>query len=70
MVMPVFPRTRRYEGRIVQRLIQADGGKGDYKEVAPPMLGIWNTLLAGEAQATWVFMGCVDARPPRDSVMA
>ena len=53
----------------MQRLIQADGGKGDYKEVAPPMLGIWNTLLAGEAQATWVFMGCVDARPPRDSVL-
>lgn len=35
----------RFEGRIVQKLIQADGGKGDYTESTPPMLGIWNTLL-------------------------
>jgi len=47
----------RFEGRIVQRLIQADGGKGDFVEATPPMLGIWNTLLNGSADATWVFMG-------------
>jgi len=35
----------RYEGRIVQRMIQNDGGKGDYEEQTPPMLGIWDTLL-------------------------
>lgn len=35
----------RYEGRIVQRMIQNDGGKGDYDEQTPPMLGIWDTLL-------------------------
>ena len=23
-----------------------DGGKGDYTEVTPPMLGIWDTVLA------------------------
>ena len=38
----------RFEGRIVQRMIQNDGGTGDYIEDTPPMLGIWNTLL-GEA---------------------
>ncbi len=43
----------RYEGRIVQQLIRNDGGKGDYVETTPPMLGIWNTLLKGEADATW-----------------
>jgi hypothetical protein len=35
----------RYEGRIVQQLIRNDGGKGEYTESTPPMLGIWNTLL-------------------------
>ena len=45
----------RFEGRIVQKMIQADGGKGDFAEATPPMLGIWNTLLAGNADATWVF---------------
>ena len=35
----------RYEGRIVQQMIRNDGGKGDYTESTPPMLGIWNTLL-------------------------
>lgn len=44
----------RFEGRIVQRLIQADGGKGEYVESTPEKLGIWNTLVAGEADATWV----------------
>jgi ABC-type nitrate/sulfonate/bicarbonate transport system substrate-binding protein len=47
----------RYEGRIVQELIKAGGGSGVYTETVPPMLGIWNTLLAGKADATWVFMG-------------
>ena len=36
----------RYEGRIVQQMIRSDGGKGDYTEVTPPMLGIWETVLA------------------------
>ncbi|KAK9809928.1 hypothetical protein WJX72_001872 [[Myrmecia] bisecta] len=45
----------RYEGRIVQQLIKNDGGKGDYQEVTPAKLGIWNTLLAGKADATWIF---------------
>ena len=47
----------RYEGRIVQQLIKAAGGTGEYTESVPDMLGIWNTLLAGKADATWVFMG-------------
>jgi len=46
----------RFEGRIVQRMIQHAGGAGDYVEDTPPMLGIWNTLLEGDADATWVFM--------------
>ncbi len=45
----------RFEGRIVQQMIRNDGGKGDYIELVPPMLGIWNTLLTGDADATWIF---------------
>uniref|UniRef100_A0A7S0S6H2 Thiamine pyrimidine synthase n=1 Tax=Chlamydomonas leiostraca TaxID=1034604 RepID=A0A7S0S6H2_9CHLO len=47
----------RYEGRIVQQLIKNDGGRGEYTEVTPPMLGIWNTILKGDMDATWVFLG-------------
>jgi hypothetical protein len=44
----------RYESRIVQAMIRADGGSGDYQELVPPMLGIWNTLLNRSSDATWV----------------
>ena len=38
----------RFEGRIVKRLIEADGGSGEFTETVLPMLGIWNTLLEGK----------------------
>eukprot|EP00983_Pelagomonas_calceolata_P095841 1158060-Pelagomonas_calceolata.AAC.12 len=38
-------------------MIKHDGGKGDYQELALPMLGIWNSLVKKEAEATWVFLG-------------
>ena len=47
----------RYEGRIVQKLLQADGGTGDYEEVPHPFLQVWDLLKEGKADATWVFMG-------------
>lgn len=34
----------RYEGRIVQKMIQNDGGKGEYTESVPPMLSLWEAL--------------------------
>ncbi len=46
----------RFEGTIVRRMIQNDGGAGTFEEIFPPKLGIWETLLQGEADATWVFM--------------
>ncbi|XP_024545265.1 uncharacterized protein LOC112351502 [Selaginella moellendorffii] len=45
----------RFEGRIVQKLIQADGGAGNFEEATPDKLGIWNTLLQNKADATWIF---------------
>mmetsp|Transcript_22254 Transcript_22254/g.58094 ORF Transcript_22254/g.58094 Transcript_22254/m.58094 type:complete len:364 (+) Transcript_22254:755-1846(+) len=47
----------RYEGRIVQKLVQADGGGGEYVEVPHPFLQVWDLLKDGDADATWVFMG-------------
>jgi ABC-type nitrate/sulfonate/bicarbonate transport system substrate-binding protein len=47
----------RFEGRIVQQMIQQDGGKGDFEEIVPEKLGIWNTLLEKVADATWIFSG-------------
>ena len=45
----------RYEDHIVKKMIMNDGGNGDMKIVYPEKLGIWNTLLEGKADATWIF---------------
>jgi ABC-type nitrate/sulfonate/bicarbonate transport system substrate-binding protein len=45
----------RYEDAIVKQLIINDGGTGDLTLTYPEKLGIWNTLLTGEADATWIF---------------
>ncbi|MEM1220713.1 MAG: ABC transporter substrate-binding protein [Bacteroidota bacterium] len=46
----------RYEDGIVREMIKNDGGQGDLKVVYPDKLGIWNTLLEGVADATWIFV--------------
>ena len=53
----------RFEDHILRQLVKNDGGEGDIEITTPPKLGIWNTLLDGEADATWVFM-------PWEGVMA
>ncbi|MEO0066229.1 MAG: hypothetical protein RI983_1555 [Bacteroidota bacterium] len=45
----------RYEDHIVNEMIKNDGGKGDLNIIYPEKLGIWNTLLSGKADATWIF---------------
>jgi NitT/TauT family transport system substrate-binding protein len=45
----------RFEDAIVRAVVRADGGRGDVAIDYPPKLGIWNTLLNGEASATWIF---------------
>lgn len=45
----------RYEDHIVRELIKNDGGKGDIKIIYPEKLKIWNILLEGLADATWIF---------------
>ena len=45
----------RFEDHIVGQMIQNDGGDGEFETITPPKLGIPNTLLDGDADATWVF---------------
>lgn len=58
----------RYEGRIVQAMVKSAGGTGEFVEWAPPMLGLWNTVLSGEAHATWVFLGWEGVEAERKGV--
>jgi ABC-type nitrate/sulfonate/bicarbonate transport system substrate-binding protein len=45
----------RYEDHIVKEMIKNDGGEGDLDIIYPEKLGIWNTLLSGKADSTWIF---------------
>ena len=45
----------RYEDHIVKEMVKNDGGMGDLQITYPDKLGIWNTLLKGNAAATWIF---------------
>ena len=45
----------RYEDHIVKEMIKNDGGIGNMEIIYPDKLGIWNTLLEGIADATWIF---------------
>lgn len=45
----------RYEDKIVQEILKNDGSTEEVKCIYPDKLGIWNTLLTEEADATWIF---------------
>lgn len=45
----------RYEDHIVRQMVKNDDGRGNFKIINPNKLGIWNTLLEGQADATWIF---------------
>ncbi|HEX8429219.1 ABC transporter substrate-binding protein [Hymenobacter sp.] len=46
----------RYEDDIVRKMTVNDGGQGNIAIVYPDKLGIWDTLLAKKADATWIFI--------------
>jgi NitT/TauT family transport system substrate-binding protein len=58
----------RFEDDIVHQLIRNDGGEGNVEITTPPKLGIPNTLLEGEADATWVFMPWEGLQAERDGI--
>lgn len=45
----------RYEDHIVREMVKNDGGSGNIQIIYPEKLGIWNTVLEGKADATWIF---------------
>ncbi|MCS7076460.1 MAG: ABC transporter substrate-binding protein [Bacteroidia bacterium] len=45
----------KYEDHIVKQMVINDGGKGELNIIYPDKLGIWNTVVSGQAQATWIF---------------
>ena len=45
----------RYEDHIVKQMIISDGGVADLSLAYPKKLGIWDTLLSGKYDATWIF---------------
>lgn len=45
----------RYEDAIVKQMIINDGGDGLLKVVYPEKLGIWDTIIDGSIDATWIF---------------
>ncbi len=58
----------RFEDAIVRAMVQADGGAGDVEISYPPKLGIWDTLLDGSADATWIFDPWEGVEAERDGV--
>ncbi len=58
----------RFEDHIVEQLIRNDGGDGDLEITTPAKLGIWDTLLDGKADATWVFMPWEGLEAERDGI--
>ena len=48
----------RYEDAIVQAMIDKDAGgtsPGKLNVTTPPKLGIWNTVVNGDTDSTWIF---------------
>lgn len=45
----------RYEDGIVKELIRNAGGKGNIEIYYPDKLGIWDTILNGTYDSTWIF---------------
>lgn len=45
----------RYEDAIVKQMIINDGGDGSLQIVYPEKLGIWETIVNGSIDATWIF---------------
>ena len=58
----------RYEDEIVRQMIKNDGGNGRFKITYPEKLGIWETILNGTADATWIFANWEGIRAQEEGV--
>jgi ABC-type nitrate/sulfonate/bicarbonate transport system substrate-binding protein len=46
----------RFEDAIIRHMVRDDGGNGMLRIVRPPKLSMWDALLEGEIDATWIFL--------------
>jgi ABC-type nitrate/sulfonate/bicarbonate transport system substrate-binding protein len=46
----------RFEDAIVRQMIRNDGGCGMVRIVHPPKLSMWDALINGEIDSTWIFV--------------
>ncbi|MEM6813312.1 MAG: ABC transporter substrate-binding protein [Bacteroidota bacterium] len=46
----------KYEDEIVKQMIINDGGKGNIDIYYPSKLGIWETIIKGDHDSTWIFL--------------
>jgi ABC-type nitrate/sulfonate/bicarbonate transport system substrate-binding protein len=46
----------RYEDEIVKQMIRNNGGEGSIEVVYPEKLGIWETIVNGSIDSTWIFL--------------
>ena len=58
----------RYEDEIVRRMIKNDGGLGNIEIVYPEKLGIWETIMKGKADATWIFKNWEGVRAKNEGI--
>ncbi|WP_396636587.1 ABC transporter substrate-binding protein [Maribacter sp. R77961] len=58
----------RYEDEIVSQMIKNDGGHGAFVITYPEKLGIWETILNGTADATWIFSNWEGIRAAAEEV--
>ncbi len=45
----------RYEDEIIRQMIRNDGGQGTFTSQKPARLSLWQALLDGQVDATWIF---------------
>ena len=45
----------RYEDEIIRQMIRNDGGQGNFTTQNPDRLSLWQDLLDGRVDATWIF---------------
>lgn len=58
----------RYEDEIVRQMIKNDGGRGNFTIEYPEKLGIWETILTGKADATWIFTNWEGIRAENEGI--
>ncbi len=58
----------RYEDEIVRQMIKNDGGKGTIEIVYPDKLGIWETIIKGKVDATWIFKNWEGIRAKNEGI--